>query len=187
MKKLIIFLQVIILSITFSIAQPFTWPYDAGVISPGSPVYTPRGTAVKTWILSGQELTAIEKLNMKNYCLNYYNKVSFYPADHSAITTNQQGILESKWTHAPVFRHTINDCPYNSSTLTYYRYNQLCTSPVINFTNQTVNTNQTVTACIINVQNVTVTNNKNLILDFIESTTINSDFEVQLGSELEIK
>ena len=63
----------------------------------------------------------------------------------------------------------------------------LCTSPIINFTNQTVNTNQIVTGCYINVQNVTVTNNKKLTLDAIEETTITKDFEIQLGSELEIK
>ena len=63
----------------------------------------------------------------------------------------------------------------------------LCTSPIVNFTNQTVNTNQTVTGCYVNVQNVTVTNNKKLILDAIEETIIIKDFEVILGSELEVK
>ena len=63
----------------------------------------------------------------------------------------------------------------------------LCTSPVINFINQIVNVNQTVNGCYINAQNVTVTNNKKLILDAIEETTITKDFEVQIGSELEIK
>jgi hypothetical protein len=62
-----------------------------------------------------------------------------------------------------------------------------CTTPIINFTNQTVNTNQTITGCYINVQNVIVTNNKKLILDYIEETTINGPFEVQSGSELEVK
>ena len=58
----------------------------------------------------------------------------------------------------------------------------------VNFVNQTVNTNTTVTSnCNINVQNVTVTNNKKLILDAENETTINGSFEVQLGSELEIK
>jgi hypothetical protein len=61
-----------------------------------------------------------------------------------------------------------------------------CTG-ITNFTNQTVNTNQTVTGCYINVQNVTVTNNKKLILDHIEETTITKDFEIPIGSELEIK
>jgi len=63
----------------------------------------------------------------------------------------------------------------------------LCTSPIINFINQIVNINQTVTGCFINVQNVKVTNNKKLILDAIEETTITKDFEVPIGSELEIK
>jgi V8-like Glu-specific endopeptidase len=62
-----------------------------------------------------------------------------------------------------------------------------CTSPTISFINQTVNTNQTVTSCNINVQNVIVTNNKKLILDAVNITTVIKDFEVKLGSELEIK
>jgi len=61
-----------------------------------------------------------------------------------------------------------------------------CTT-VTNFTNQTVNANQTVTNCFINANNVTVTNNAKLILDAVFETTITGPFEVQLGSELEIK
>ncbi|MCL2313135.1 MAG: S8 family serine peptidase, partial [Firmicutes bacterium] len=61
-----------------------------------------------------------------------------------------------------------------------------CTA-VANFTNQTVNANQTVTNCFINANNVTVTNNAKLILNAVFETTITGPFEVQLGSELEIK
>ena len=58
----------------------------------------------------------------------------------------------------------------------------------INFTNQTVTANTTVTNCCnINVQDVTVTNNAILILDAVKETTIDGNFEVQLGSGLEIK
>jgi hypothetical protein len=39
----------------------------------------------------------------------------------------------------------------------------------------------------INVQNVTVTNGAKLTLDAAGETVIESDFEVELGSELEIK
>ena len=56
-----------------------------------------------------------------------------------------------------------------------------------NFTNQTVNTNQTVTGCDIYSKNVTVTGGAKLILDALDETTIDGDFEVQLGSELEVK
>jgi subtilisin family serine protease len=56
------------------------------------------------------------------------------------------------------------------------------------FTNRTVTTNTTVTGCSdIYVQNVTVTNGAKLILDAEGSVNIISDFEVQLGSQLEIK
>ena len=40
---------------------------------------------------------------------------------------------------------------------------------------------------MINAQNVKVTNNKKLIFCILEKATINGPFEVQLGSELEIK
>lgn len=49
-------------------------------------------------------------------------KVSFASDDHSAITTSQNGYLKSKWGQSPLFIHSINDCPYNSTTLRYYRY-----------------------------------------------------------------
>jgi hypothetical protein len=61
-------------------------------------------------------------------------------------------------------------------------------SYLVNFTNQTVTTNTTVTSCgDINVQNVTVTNNAKLTLEAADETIISSGFEVQLGSQLEIK
>jgi hypothetical protein len=62
----------------------------------------------------------------------------------------------------------------------------LCST--INFTNRTVTSNTTVTNCgDIYVQNVTVTNGAKLTLDAAGTTTIGSNFEVQLGSQLEIK
>jgi len=105
------------------------------------------------------------------------------PGDHSAVTTGQPGWFISKWGRTILCKHSWDDNPYGTS----FKYYRRCTSPTTNFTNQTVNTNQTVTGCDINVQNVTVTNNKKLILDAVEDVTIIKDFEVQLGSELEIK
>lgn len=49
-------------------------------------------------------------------------KVSFTLDDHSAITTSQNGYLKSKWGSAPLFIHSINDCPYTSTSLKYYTY-----------------------------------------------------------------
>jgi len=56
-----------------------------------------------------------------------------------------------------------------------------------NFANQTVNSNQTVSGCDIKVQNVTVSNNSKLIINAQRNITINGPFEVQLGSQLEVK
>ena len=62
----------------------------------------------------------------------------------------------------------------------------LCST--VNFIKQTVTANTTVTSCSdINVQNVKVQNNAKLTLDAAGTTTINGDFEVVLGSQLEIK
>jgi subtilisin family serine protease len=64
-----------------------------------------------------------------------------------------------------------------------------CATPVVNFTNQNITTNTTVTNNCgdINVQNVNVQNGAKLTIDAGGEVTINGDFEVQLGSELEIK
>ena len=59
---------------------------------------------------------------------------------------------------------------------------------VVNFFNQTVTTNTTVRSCgDINVQNVKVQNGAKLILDAAGDVIIDGEFEVELGSELEIK
>ena len=62
-------------------------------------------------------------------------------------------------------------------------------SPCVNdYTSQTVASNTTVNGCNnLNVQNVTVTNNAKLTLSAPGDVTINGSFEVQLGSQLEIK
>ncbi len=62
-----------------------------------------------------------------------------------------------------------------------------CAVPV-NFTNQTVTTNTTITSCgDIHVQNVSVQSGAKLTLDAAGETVINGNFEVDLGSELEIE
>ena len=123
--------------------------------------------------------------------------------DHTAITTAQSGWFISKWNQYPLFKHRWNDSPYGTA-FKYYVKN----CPTTNFTTPTVSTTQTVTGGNINVQNVTVTsgatltikaecninvqgvivkNNSKLILDAGGEVNIISDFDVQLGSEFEIK
>ncbi len=70
--------------------------------------------------------------------------------------------------------------------------NANCLQPIcvgtINFINQIVTTNTTITSpCNINVENVIVQNGAKLILNAIESVTITKDFNVEVGSLLEIK
>jgi len=58
----------------------------------------------------------------------------------------------------------------------------------ISIIGRTINTDETHVSCgDIYVERVTVTNNKKLTLQAAGMTTIQSDFEVELGSELEIK
>ena len=74
----------------------------------------------------------------------------------------------------------------NSGRLNAYNAVQKAQCTVY-FTNQTVTANTTITGCNIYVQNVTVTGGAKLILDAAGEVNIISDFEVVLGSELEIK
>ena len=59
---------------------------------------------------------------------------------------------------------------------------------ITNFSNKTITSDTTITPpCNINIKNVSVKNNAKLIIDVPNNITIESDFEVELGSELEIK
>ncbi|HPM11414.1 MAG TPA: S8 family serine peptidase [Paludibacter sp.] len=55
-----------------------------------------------------------------------------------------------------------------------------------NFVNQTVTTNTMVEDCNVNVQDVEVTNNSKLTIEAENEVIISGEFEVELGSELEI-
>jgi hypothetical protein len=115
-------------------------------------------------------------------------KIFYYNGDygnHSAVkSTTHPGKYESKLGSYPLVRHDPGYGPsiYN---MQYRRYYRRCRTT--NLTNQTVTINTTVTDCIINAQNVTVTNNAKLTLDAFKETIVNGPFEIQLGSELEIK
>jgi len=64
----------------------------------------------------------------------------------------------------------------------------LCTITTVDFKNQIVVADTTVKSCgNINIQNVKVQNNAKLTLEAAGEVIFNGDFEVELGSELEIK
>jgi hypothetical protein len=48
-------------------------------------------------------------------------KVSYFPKDHSAVTTANPQVFISKWAYGPLVRHQYNQCPYFSgSSIKYY-------------------------------------------------------------------
>jgi hypothetical protein len=118
-------------------------------------------------------------------------KISWTNTDHSGITTPESGLVISKWLIGPLCRHRWDNSPYGTPdsppSLIYYVRNCDNTGTlIINLENQTITTNQTHTACSINVKNVKVSNNSKLILDAENEFNIIGEFEVELGSELEI-
>lgn len=48
-------------------------------------------------------------------------KVSYSDDNHSAITTEEEGVFVSKWGYWPLMRHRKDYCPYASSNLMYFR------------------------------------------------------------------
>ncbi len=51
----------------------------------------------------------------------YPGKVFWASGDHTAITTEQQGIFISKWNEWPLMKHSWNYSPFGSSNLKYYK------------------------------------------------------------------
>ena len=81
-------------------------------------------------------------------------------------------------------------CPATNFTTPTVSTTQTVTGGNINVQNVTVTNGATLTikaACNISVQNVTVKNNSKLILDAVGEVNIIKDFDVQLGSQFEIK
>ena len=106
--------------------------------------------------------------------------------DHSAVTTDEPGVVISKWGNGPLMKHDVHysPCPIPMGLgLEYYVKN--CS---LVLENKAITTDTPITSCgDITVQNVTVTNGAKLTLDAAGEVNIISDFEVELGSEFEIK
>jgi len=114
------------------------------------------------------------------------------------------------WSVEPAYDFTI-EADFNSATVkatnlngqtgtirtrtaagaTFVKSIQACCSPITyNFTNQTVTTNTTITHCSngdIYVQDVKVQNGAKLIFETAVEVIIGSDFDVEVGSEFEIR
>jgi len=73
---------------------------------------------------------------------------------------------------------------YLGANLTLLGY-ELCTTE--NVHNETINSDVTIENCNVDIDNVTIQNNANVVIDADNGVTIQKDFEVKVGSILEIK
>ncbi|MFO7852071.1 MAG: T9SS type A sorting domain-containing protein [Bacteroidota bacterium] len=79
-------------------------------------------------------------------------RVSYFPRDHSAVTTEDQDSVISKWANGPLVKHTLAQCPfYQNSQIKYYKLfpgidgssSELCVNQERTFTSNTSITGST--------------------------------------------
>lgn len=76
----------------------------------------PLGNVTKYY--SGANPSYIETSTVTNHL-----KVSYYPRDHSAVTTESDSLI-SKFAYGPLVKHTVSQCPfYTGAQIKYYRLN----------------------------------------------------------------
>ena len=93
----------------------YAWHYSDG----GDNVWINQKTSLNQQNISKYWLGSSQTYVPTNYI--EAQKV-FYPyGDHSAITTSNPNIFESKWGAWPRYRHAFNDCPYVSNSLQCYK------------------------------------------------------------------
>ena len=51
----------------------------------------------------------------------YGTKISYLSDNHSAVRTGTPNVFISKWGYGPLVRHQKDDCPYDASSLSYYK------------------------------------------------------------------
>lgn len=55
-------------------------------------------------------------------------RISYFPRDHSAVTTEDQDSVISKWAWGPLVKHTLAQCPfYSGAQIKYYKLNPIIT------------------------------------------------------------
>lgn len=59
---------------------------------------------------------------MQTTTVTNHLRVSYFPRDHSAVTTEDQDSVISKWSYGPLVKHTLAQCPfYSDSQIKYYK------------------------------------------------------------------
>ncbi len=66
--------------------------------------------------------TGVNKSYTETQTVTNHLRVSYYPRDHSAVTTQDQDSVISKWAWGPLVKHTLAQCPfYDDAVIKYYR------------------------------------------------------------------
>ncbi|TAL75072.1 MAG: hypothetical protein EPN88_03430 [Bacteroidetes bacterium] len=66
--------------------------------------------------------TGTNKSYTETATITNHLRVSYFPRDHSAVTTENQDSVISKWANGPLVKHTLAQCPfYNNAVIKYYR------------------------------------------------------------------
>jgi len=96
--------------------------------------------------------TGVNKSYTETTTVTNHQRISYFPRDHSAVTTEDQDSVISKWADGPLVKHTIPQCPFFSgSQIKYYRLNpsidgssaSLCINSERTFTSNTSITGST--------------------------------------------
>ncbi|NLD47530.1 MAG: hypothetical protein GX660_10080 [Clostridiaceae bacterium] len=104
-----------------------------------------------------------------------------YSADHSAYVTGVSTVFMSKWGAWPLYIHDWNDCPYSSSSISYYK--RSCNTIILK--DIVISSDLTIDDCNVQIDNVTIQNNANVEIE-AQSFQADKDFYTSVGVILNI-
>jgi len=66
--------------------------------------------------------TGINKSYIETQTVTNHMRISYFPRDHSALTTEDEDSVISKWARGPLVKHTLAQCPfYEDAQIKYYK------------------------------------------------------------------
>ncbi len=110
---------------------------------------------------------------------------AWYAAGYDCTSqTSGYGKFSSSWNLGSEPRRRLKDWLDPDNTDVNFLNGSYCNR---NIANTTYSTNQNINACEVTFQNIQIVNGAKVVVDVKQGATLNGDFEVQLGSEFEIK